>query len=495
MTRPGGRPTVWVAPAIGALAFACRLYPVLHGGGLHGLAGYDDGVYYSAADAVVAGQVPYRDFVLLHPPGLIYLLTPFAALGHVIGDANGWAVARLAMMAVGALSAVLVFLVGRRFGLVAAIGGGLLYAVWVPAINGETSTFLECVPNALLLTALLLLGSRRTARSSGLPLLAGAALGLATSIKIWGVVPLLVVLGWQLLAAGWRRAATVLAGSVAAAVVVCGVPFALAPGRMTVLVIRDQLQRSGVHTALLDRAADFTPVHRLLPHAGSALELAAVILVGLVGVLAAVLASQDPRARVFVALLVAQGAVLCGSPPYFTHYGAFLAPAVVLTGAVGAQRVADRLAVRASGWRPVAIGLMGGLVALAAVPVVTHPSFIRVDSQRIQAAVADRRCVSADSPAVLALAGVLTRNLDRGCPTRIDVSGVTYNVDRVVGSNGRSVPRARNSLWQRDVMAYLLSGQAAITTRSAVNGLSRTELRELARKGVLYRGNGITVYG
>ena len=64
-----------------------------------GIDGYDDGVYYSAADAVVAGEAPYRDFVLLHPPGLIYLLTPFAALGPLVGDANGWATARVAMMA------------------------------------------------------------------------------------------------------------------------------------------------------------------------------------------------------------------------------------------------------------------------------------------------------------------------------------------------------------------------------------------------------------
>ena len=167
----------------------------------------------------MGGRVPYRDFVLLHPPGLIYLLTPFAALGRVIGDADGWAVARLAMMGVGALSAVLAVLVGRRFGAVAALGGGLVYAVWPPALNGETSTYLECLPNALLLVALLLLGAPRgrgpERRAAAYPLVAGAALGLAMSVKIRGVAPLLVVLGWQLLSAGWRRAVLVLAGAAA----------------------------------------------------------------------------------------------------------------------------------------------------------------------------------------------------------------------------------------------------------------------------------------
>jgi hypothetical protein len=468
---------------------------VLHGGGLRGLAGYDDGVYYSAADAVVAGRVPYRDFVLLHPPGLIYLLTPLAALGHVIGDANGWAVARVAMMMVGALSAVLVYLVARRFGPVAGIGGGVLYAVWVPAINGETSTFLECIPNALLLLALLMLGSKRLARTAVWPLLAGAALGLATAIKIWGVAPLVVVVVWQLVTVGWRRAATVFAGAVAAATAVCVVPFALDPGQMFTLVVSDQMQRSGVHTSLLDRATDFTPVHRLLPHAGVGVELLLLAVVVALGALAVVLAIQDPRARVFVALLLVQGAVLCGSPPYFTHYGAFLAPPLALTAGVAAQRVSNLLRARAPRWRPVATAAMGILLAVLAVPIVTHAYFTPFNTQRVTALLADRRCVASDSPGALVLAGVLTRNLARGCPTRIDVSGVTYNRDRVVGANGRTVPRSRNPLWQKDLMTYLLGAQAAITTRSAVDGLTRADLAELARRGVLYRGDGVTVYG
>ena len=113
-----------------------------------------------------------------------------------------------------------------------------------PRGAGRVLHLLECVPNALLLLALLLLGSRRADRVP-YALLAGAALGLGVSIKIWGVVPLLVVLGWQLLSAGRRRALTVLAGAVAAAVVVCAVPFVLAPGRMCWYVVTDQLVRSG----------------------------------------------------------------------------------------------------------------------------------------------------------------------------------------------------------------------------------------------------------
>jgi alpha-1,2-mannosyltransferase len=489
--------------AVAVLAFTARLVPVLHGGGLTGLAGYDDGVYFSAADAVSTGQVPYRDFVLLHPPALVYLLTPFALLGHVIGDANGWAVARLAMMAVGGVSAALVVLVLRRFGPVAAVGGGLLYAGWPPAIGGEASTWLECVPNALLLLALLVLGSSRRAERPAYQLLAGAALGLGMCTKIWGVVPLLVVVGWQLVTGGWRRAGKVLAGSALAAVAVCGPAFALAPSRMFVYVVSDQLQRSHAHTSIVLRAAYFTPVHRLLPQASTARLWVVVGAVAALGAGAAVLAWQQRRARVFVALLLAQGAVLCGSPPYFPHYGAFLAPAVALTAGVAAQQVAHltrsrshptRLERVAHQARRPALAILGLLVVVAAAPVLSMRITTPFPTARVAGLLSGDRCVQSDSPGALALAGVLTRDLEWHCGTRIDVSGPTYNTEAEVSANGRSVPRIHNLRWQRDLMSYLMSGQAAIVTRKSADEMDPQSLAQLRRLRLLYHGDGLAVY-
>lgn len=58
----------WATAAVIALvAFGARLWPVLAGGGLRGLGNYDDGVYFGSAVAFVHGQMPYRDFLLLHP--------------------------------------------------------------------------------------------------------------------------------------------------------------------------------------------------------------------------------------------------------------------------------------------------------------------------------------------------------------------------------------------------------------------------------------------
>ena len=84
--RSASRLWLW-AIAVAAIAFLFRLVPVLRGGGLLGVADYyDDGVYYAAATGLVHGRLPYQDFLLLHPPGMTLLLTPFAAAAQVIGD-------------------------------------------------------------------------------------------------------------------------------------------------------------------------------------------------------------------------------------------------------------------------------------------------------------------------------------------------------------------------------------------------------------------------
>jgi hypothetical protein len=67
---------------------------------------------------------------------------------------------------------------------------------------------------------------------------------------------------------------------------------------------------------------------------------------------------------------------------------------------------------------------------------------------------------------VLAELGVLSRDLRNGCPVRIDVTGCTYDRDRM-SVDGFEVPRLLNSRWQRDITGYLLSGQAVIVHRQA----------------------------
>ena len=57
--------------------FAFSAWPPLAlGSGLFGIGGYDDGVYFGSALGLVNGLMLYRDFVMLHPPGVTLALAP-----------------------------------------------------------------------------------------------------------------------------------------------------------------------------------------------------------------------------------------------------------------------------------------------------------------------------------------------------------------------------------------------------------------------------------
>ena len=55
---------------VGLVALLVRLVPVLATGALRGVQGYDDGVHLAIAQRLIAGIVPYRDEIFLHPPGM-----------------------------------------------------------------------------------------------------------------------------------------------------------------------------------------------------------------------------------------------------------------------------------------------------------------------------------------------------------------------------------------------------------------------------------------
>lgn len=62
------------------------------------------------------------------------ILAPFAFSGRLTSEGTGFAVARTACMALGAVDAILVARIMRPVGPVAALCGGLGYALFYPAI-------------------------------------------------------------------------------------------------------------------------------------------------------------------------------------------------------------------------------------------------------------------------------------------------------------------------------------------------------------------------
>ncbi len=446
-----------------ALAFLVRLVPVLATGGLHGDFTYDDGVYFGSAVALVHGRIPYRDFLLLHPPGILYVLAPFAVLGNVTGSATALAIARVAFMALGAVNTGLVMVVARRWSRRAAIAAGLLYAVMPAAVLVERTTWLIAPQNTLLLLALAVL---LHAQASGIPpgprrsALSGALAGLAVGVQIWGIVPLGVMLTW--LAFTSRRAADGWLGRTAAfgagavfAVGAVWLPFLLLAGEPLLrYVLVDQLGRPPVHGSIVVRLRALEG----LPLNGRGVPSAIVV-----SVFTALVASitwggwRRPEVRLPVLLAGAQMLVLFVVPP-FAHYAGWIAPtgALAVGGTIAA--LVPSGARRPRRWAVAGVCATGFtfLLLLAAV----HGNPVHIDVASIRADLAGARCVVADSPVLLIETGELERALDNGCPLLLDPSGTSYDVGR-----GTGLPRGQNAAYQQTMTAYYSEADAVLLVR------------------------------
>ena len=501
--------------AVFVLAAIARLTVVLSSGGFGGNYGYDAGVYYAAGDALVHGRVPYRDFVLLHPPGLMLALTPFAWLGRVTSDHTGFVTASLAFTALGAVNAVLVVRVARRLGVasgLALVGGGF-YALWYGAIRAEYLPRLEPLGNFLLLAGLLALLAAADSGRGRLAFAGGLAWGAAASVKIWWVVPMLLVLAWQLgRGRGWRS----LAGAAGALVVINGPFLLLAGGQMWQMVVAQQLGRGRDRNSTATRLAQLSGLDHL--SAPRPVELALLAVVAAVALAACWLAWQVRRARLVVVLAALQVAVLLAAPSWFSFYTDYAAPAAALTLAAAAGALAARASgrrVRAGagsahtggrstragaggrGWP--ASGARGAWLPVAAVALETALLILTGRSNVVAPfpraplahAVADTRCLMSDSGMALIQLNALSRGLANGCRNWVDVTGRTYGPDKPASPG---ITRRANRKWQADVRAYLLSGDAVIIIRPDGTGLSAATAAAIRQGGVLASADGHVVY-
>jgi alpha-1,2-mannosyltransferase len=468
--------------SVAVLAFVVRLTPLLIGGGLRSYGRYDDGVYYAGADALTFGRVPYRDFVLLHPPGILLVLAPFALLGRLTSDPIGMAAGRLAFMSIGALNAVLVCALARRWNWRAGIAAGILYACWYPAVFSEQSTLLEPLGSTALLVALLLLLKTARPPTARAELLAGVALGLAETLKIWYVAPWAVIVLWLLLSRRARSALRV-ALSGAAALVLVLLPFILlARGRMYDMVVRDQLLRSPEATSRLVRLRNILGIESFVAGHHTALNVVTVIALVVLAA-AAVACSIDPSARLLVMLLAGNLLVLLASPSYFTHYAALTAAPIALVLGVGLGKLPATTEI----WRPGTAILTLALLAFIAsgIRIATEPEGKPFPGAAFARA-APAGCVAADDPQALIQMNRLSRDLRSGCRVAIDVSGITYDAfDETIG--GVPVERGDNFRFQRYLFDYLMSGRSFVIARKIGDGLPPDRLREIAKQRVLAR--------
>jgi alpha-1,2-mannosyltransferase len=486
--------------AVFVVALAMRVGMVAFSrGGPWGSFGYDGSVYYSAADALSFGRLPYRDFVLLHPPAVMLALTPFAAFGRVFGDHVGYVVANTAFEVLGAVNAALVVVIARRLQLArpAAVLGGMFYAVWSGIVGAEYGIRLEPLGSFAFLCALLALSAgvirahRTGARRNDL--LAGAALAVALSTKIWWIVPALVVVAWQGMTRPPRRVGMLCAGLVASAVAINGVFFVAAPGLMWHRVVLDQLDRPRSTITTMQRLEQLSSLYFALQGAGRGMAFVVLAFVAMLVAVACVAAWRVTQARVLVVVLIAQLIVLLVGPSYFTFYAAYAGAAEALVLAAATHQGLGGRGRRAFRSAAAVIVVAAGLITASKVIYAGYGVARFPGATRLATAVRPSRCLMADSPMALIELDALSRDLAHGCANWVDVTGRTYNVDRP--TDGKRVSRARNARWQVDLRRYLLSGNAVILVRTrSGTGPSAATLRIIAGHHVIATAGGYTVY-
>lgn len=448
---------------VGLVALAVRAAPLLVPGVLTSVREYDSGVMYTGSLALASGQLPYRDFVFLHPPGALLALLPFAAVGRVGDDALGLGLARLAVVAIGAVNAMLVAWLLRRRGVAAMLAGGLGYALWAAVVPAEQTVLLEPALNLGLLVALACVASGRR----GAVTWAGVALGLACAVKYWAavdVVLLLAVVGCRF---GRRAAWRFLAGAAVGAAVVVLPFFARAPGQMWRQTVLTQLHRPVAAVGIDERGRLFSPLVRfaavdgVLPGVVWLGALAVVVVLGLVPMVVAWARREHPRdwpdVGRWAVIAAVHLVVLCVSASFYYHYAAWAAAPVLLVVGALVGRLA-RAGVRASQVALAGVGVV--TVVLLTGELLDLPG-AAPDRSSAVAWAHQRDCVWGSAAELVWLDAAATDE-DDGCAVFVDRFGVGLTLDPPAQIAQDDEVWAGNPRWRAAAWAQIESSDGVL---------------------------------
>jgi hypothetical protein len=459
-------PTTVVIAAATVLALGLRIYELSRPGYLFGLTEYDDGSYFGSAVHLVGGVLPYRDFIFVQPPGILLLMAPVALVAKVTGTAAGMAIGRVLTLLASAAGVVLVGLLVRHRGALAALIACGVLAVFPDAIAGAHTVLVEPWLVLFCLLGAVAVFDRDRLTASGRRLAwAGAAFGFAGAIEGWALVPVLVVLAISL---PWVRRALTFAAGVAAAFLIAVLPFAvLAPGRFYQSLIVAQVghraavlrvsvwarlkEMAGLSHANLPGRADLLVTHlHLRMHSTIVFTVVILVLLTVGGLAAEIAVTRRPPppldgfALATTALIVA---LFMFPTQFHPHFAAFLAPFLGLAIALPAARLltpswergkdggARRPARGALAW--VATGLAAALLVvftifqvraegqLKAFIAPTGPDSIAAFARPIPPG----SCVATDEVAFLILANRFVTHVP-GCSPMVDGTGTDLALSR-----------------------------------------------------------------
>lgn len=469
-------PSRWwpIATVVGAVAFVVRLSMGLTRSSLFHL-DHDQSVYYTAAVGLSHGILPYRDFLILHPPGIAIILTPFAWIGAWVGDFSATVASQVAFMALGAVSAMLVSWSLRGVGWVGSLIGGLVYAVALPSVYAESSIWLEAPGSFFLILgmALVVTAPKDRPLSKRRALIAGLSLGLSPTFKIWTIVPSLMVVGWLLLSRRSRSAAWVVAGAAAALVLVMLPFFLAAPTSMWQMVVTDQLGRP-IRRASLPLRLWTILGFRLNEDATWSLTLTCFVALALA---ASIVALGSQIGRFAVLMLIATLLVAFTSPTWFNHYATLVTGPLAMIVGVAVATVLSLL--RRPRWLPpAAVALIAALLVGYTQAVVLYDRQPEAFDASALGSAAENRggCITSNEPIALLNNGLLRRNIARGCLVMADFRGYYYHL-RVPGQPLQS--RLKSPQYQQFVIEYLGSGSLAVVIEEGEGSFDPETLQQI----------------
>jgi hypothetical protein len=347
-------PRGWLSPVgliitgFTVIGLGLRLFLLSRPGYLLGVTQYDDGPYFGSALRLVHGALPYRDFIIVQPPGITLVMTPAALLAQVTGTAWGMAAGRILTVAASSAGIVLVGLLARHRGpLAVALSCGVL-AIFPGSLVAAHTVLLEpWLTLFCLIGAVAVLDRDQFARSGRRLLWGGVAFGFAGAIEVWAIIPVVVIA--VLLAREIRRAALFVAG-VAIGFCVPVIPFAAAaPRRFYNSFFAAQVFRVvPTRTPVQKRLRLMSGIGQLLHLGATGTLIAALIIV--IFVVAAFIAAWRISGRPLTGLdwfAVATCTLVVVAflwyAQFFLHFPAFLAPFLGLSIGLAAGRLAAAL--------------------------------------------------------------------------------------------------------------------------------------------------------
>jgi alpha-1,2-mannosyltransferase len=425
------------------LALGLRFYQLSRPGYLLGVNEYDDGNYFGSAVRLINGALPYRDFLIVQPPGITLLMLPAALLSKVTGTAWGMAVGRILTVLAGAAAVALAGLLVRHRGLLATIIACGVSAVYPDSIQAAKTVLVEpWLVLFCLIGALAVFDRDHLARSGRRIFWGGVAFGFGGAVEPWAVFPVIVV---ALLCLRRPRRLAQYAAGVAAGFGVPVVPFAaLAPGKFYSATIVAQIggRANATRVAIWPRLQAMTGLADLThpTHAIDALAAAAVVCFVLGGLgLGFLLTRRPPPALDLFAVgsTAVVAAAFLWPAQFHYHFSAFLAPFLGMAIGLTASSL-----VPESGSAPDRDQTMGGIAARAAAGAAALAILIMAGYQygwerhqvahlplsvtaRAQRLIPPGACLLADEMSFAVMVNRLTSDVP-GCSLLLDSTGTNY---------------------------------------------------------------------